>query len=124
MSLSPEFRDFIVEQMQDFGPVEVQRMFGGAAIKRGGLAFALLLNDTLYLKTDEENRATFEAEGLQPFTYPTKTGERVITGYHQAPPRCLEDPDEMKAWCDRSYAVALRAAARKKPKKPSAAKRS
>lgn len=116
MSLTADFKAFIIEQMQGFAAVSLQPMFGGAAVKRNGLTFALLDDDTLYLKVDDENRKTFKSENLPAFTYQTKNGPMVIMGYYRAPPRCLDDADEMTLWCQRSYDVAVRAAAHKKPK--------
>ena len=37
--------------------------------------------------------------------------------YYRAPERCLDDPDEMAKWCHNAYGAALRAAAKKKPRK-------
>jgi DNA transformation protein and related proteins len=116
VSLSPDFKTFIVEQMAGFGPVGVRPMFGGAAVQRDGLTFALLDDDVLYFKVNDETRGRFEAEGLGPFTYPSKKGEMVITGYYRAPARCLDDADDMRDWCRLAFDVALQAAA-KKPKK-------
>jgi TfoX/Sxy family transcriptional regulator of competence genes len=44
VSTSSEFLEFITEQMVDFGPVSVRRMFGGAGIFRDGLMFALVVD--------------------------------------------------------------------------------
>jgi DNA transformation protein and related proteins len=121
MSLSADFKTFIIEQMADFGPVTVRPMFGGAAVQRDGLTFALLDDDVLYLKVNDDTRVRFEAEGLKPFTYPTKKGDMVMMGYYRAPSRCLDDADEMKSWCSTAFDVALKAAA-KKPKKPKSRK--
>jgi DNA transformation protein len=114
MAASREFIEFVSEQMAGFGPVSVRRMFGGAGVYRDGLIFALIVSDVLYLKTDEEARAPFEAEGLGPFTYSTKKGEHKLTSYWRAPSRCFDDPDEMALWCRRAYDVALKVKAGKK----------
>lgn len=118
MAASREFIDFITEQMADFGPVTVKRMFSGAGYFRNDLMFALVAGDALYFKSDEAGRAAFEAEGLGPFSYGTKDGEHTLTSYWRAPERCLDDPDEMKIWCARAFAVALAKSAAK-PKKRS-----
>jgi DNA transformation protein len=117
MAASREFLDFLTEQMAGFGPVTVKRMFSGAGFFRNGLMFALVARDAFFLKTDVTGRAAFEAEGLPPFTYPTKNGEHTLTSYWRAPERCLDDPDEMKLWCERAFAVAVSTAS----KKPSSA---
>ncbi|MBI2719605.1 MAG: TfoX/Sxy family protein [Rhizobiales bacterium] len=115
MAASSEFTEFLTEQMAGFGPVTARCMFGGTGLFREGLMFALVVDEVLYFKTDEPGRAAFESEGLGPFTYGTKQGERVLASYWRAPSRCLDDADEMSAWCCRAHAVALAAA--KAPKK-------
>ena len=110
MSTSAEFMDFVVEQMAQFGPVSARRMFGGAGIFRDGVMFALLVDEVLYLKADATGQAAFEAEDLGPFTYATKNRPRTVMSYWRAPPRCLDDPDEMTEWCRKAFAVALKSA--------------
>jgi DNA transformation protein len=116
VSTSSEFLEFITEQMVDFGPVSVRRMFGGAGIFRDGLMFALVVDEVLYFKADAQTQTAFEAEGLSPFTYATKNHPRTVMSYWRAPARCLDDPDEMTQWCRDAHAVALRSA--KPPAKP------
>ena len=103
--------------MTGFGSVSVRRMFGGAGIFRDGLMFALVIDEVLYLKSDETTEADFRAEGLNPFTYETKRNPRTVMSYWRAPARCLDDPDEMTAWCRRAFATAVKAA-KPPPKKP------
>lgn len=117
MSASREFLDFVTEQMAGFGPVAVKRMFSGAGFFRDGLMFALVARDVLYLKTDEAGRAAFEAEGLAPFSYATRNGEHRLTSYWRAPERCLDDPDEMRLWCERAYVAAVNSAQAKSRRK-------
>jgi DNA transformation protein len=113
-----EFVEHVVETMREFGPVEAKSMFGGWGLYHQGLFFALIAEDALYLKTDDENRADFVARGLEPFVYSMKDGETLTMSYRQAPEDALESPDVMAEWARRGYAAALRAAARKKPRKP------
>ncbi len=113
MSARREFADFIVEQMAGFGPVAARAMFGGFGLYRDGLMFALIFDDTLYLKADEATKGEFEAEGLGPFVYGTKAGKNTVMSYWRAPERCLDDPEEMTQWCRKAYTAALKAAASK-----------
>jgi DNA transformation protein len=92
-------------------------MFGGWGLYHDGLFFALVAEDTLYLKVDDDNRAEFERAKLPPFVYVTKDGERMALSYHQAPPEALESPGEMLAWARSGYAAALRAKNRKPVRK-------
>jgi DNA transformation protein len=100
-------------------------MFGGAGIYCEGHVFAFVDDDQLFLKTDAEGQAAFEAEGTGPFTYMTKHGPGTLMSYWRAPERLFDDPDEMVTWARTALGVARRAAAksaaRSKPKSAGAA---
>jgi DNA transformation protein and related proteins len=112
-----EFVEHVVETMREFGPVTAKAMFGGFGLYHEGLFFALIADDTLYLKVDDENRDSFEAAALPAFVYVTKDGDRMAMGYRQAPPEALESPAAMTAWARSGYAAALRAKNRKPVRK-------
>jgi DNA transformation protein len=109
MAASAEYLDFIKEQLSGFGPVTVRRMFGGAGIFRDGLMFALIADETLYLKADAISQQQFEALSLPPFTYGARSGKRTVMSYWRAPEACLDDRDEMTLWARTAFAAALRA---------------
>lgn len=109
MATSAGFLDFIKEQLQDFGAVSVRRMFGGAGIFRDGLMFALISDETLYLKADAASQGDFESLNLPPFTYGAKGGKRTVMAYWRAPEACLDDRDEMTEWARKAFGAALRA---------------
>ena len=113
------FHEFLAELFAPMGPVSIRRMFGGAGVFRDGLMFALLGDDTVYLKTDTKLRADLEAEGSVPFIW-TKpsTGEEIDMGYVSLPSSAMDDPDEASAWARRALAVAKAKAAAKPPPKP------
>jgi DNA transformation protein len=116
------FHEFVAELFAPMGPVSIRRMFGGAGVFRDGLMFALLGDDTIYLKTDAKLRTDLEAEGCVPFIW-TKpsTGEEIDMGYVSLPSSAMDDPDEASAWARRALAVARAKAAAKpvaKKKKP------
>jgi len=111
MSLSPEFTDYLHELFEPLGKVRVRRMFGGAGIFCEDLMFALVAREVLYLKVDDENRAQFEAEGLEAFSYESK-GKRVQLSYFRAPDETLDSPALMHPWARSALAAALRSARR------------
>ena len=122
MAASAEYIDFLKEQLSDFGPVTVRRMFGGAGIFRDGLMFALIADETLYLKADAASQGEFEALSLPPFTYGAKS-KRTVMSYWRAPEACLDDRDEMTEWARKAYDAALRAQKPAKAGKPSRGRR-
>ncbi len=88
-------------------------MFGGHGLYVDGVIVAIVIDDIVYFKTDEENRGEFAALSLEPFVYVTKQGERTLTSYHRAPDEALESPDAMGEWLRSALGAALRKAAAK-----------
>ena len=116
-----EFVELAVESLRTFGPVTTRRMFGGWGIYRDGIFFALIADDTLYFKSDDESRAEFERASPGPFTF-EKKGETIVTHYYAVPEDAFEDPRVMARWARLGYAAALRAAkAKRRPRKRSKA---
>jgi DNA transformation protein and related proteins len=107
--------EYLVELMRPWGAVTAKSMFGGWGLYREGLFFALVADDVLYLKTDDETRAAFEAQQLEPFVFRTRDGTGTAMSYRRAPDEALENPEEMARWARLAYEAALRAAARKSP---------
>ena len=105
--------DDIRELFCAFGSVEFRRMFGGAGIYADGTMFALVSDGVIYLKADEHNTPAFEREGLGPFTYMRKDGQRASMSYRRMPDRLYDDPDELAAWARAALATAGRSGAGK-----------
>jgi DNA transformation protein len=98
--------DCIRDLFAEFGPVDVRRMFRGAGVFVEGLMVALIMRDTLYLKSDNSGAARFVAEGSEQFFYTRKGGKRTALPYWRIPDRLLDDPAELADWTRASLAVA------------------
>jgi DNA transformation protein and related proteins len=116
VAVSREFRERVVELFATFGDVKIKLMFGAAGIYFKDQMFGVVAGETIYLKANDKTRGDFEAEGLAPFTFETKSGETITTSYIEVPPRLLDDPDELARWARRAYEAAI--ASRAKKKKP------
>ncbi|ALG71839.1 transcriptional regulator [Azospirillum thiophilum] len=104
----------LCEMMAPLGDVRARRMFGGYGLSIDGLTFALVADETLYLKADEVNRGSFTALGLAPFRpMPDKP---VTLSYYPPPDQALDDRDELLPWARSGFEAALRAAAKKTAK--------
>lgn len=102
---------------QEFGRIDVRRMFGGEGIFAGDLMIGIVVDDQIYLKVGDGNRADFEAEGARPFTY-MRGKERNATSlsYYTVPDRLLDDIEEFAVWARKAHETALAKAA-KAPKR-------
>jgi len=107
MPVTPSFTAFVIDQLGRAIPrLRARGMFGGVGIYADDLFFALIDDDTLYLKVDDSNRPDFEARGLRPFQPFGETGE--VMQYYEVPSDLLEDPEALRPWAEKSIAVAGR----------------
>ena len=110
------FVEYLHEVFEPFGEISTRKMFGGDSISHDGLTFALVADDTLYLKADAESKAIFEDKDLERFTFTMKSKVGSMN-YYRAPEEIYDDPDEAHHWASLAFSAALRAAAKKKSKK-------
>ena len=116
MSVSDTYKTYVLEQLGRLRPdIRSRAMFGGVGVYAGELFFALIDDDVVYLKVDDENRGAFEAAGMGPFM-PFGPGGEVMQ-YYELPEGLLDEPDDLRPWVDAAIDVATRAKGRKK--KPS-----
>lgn len=115
MTASPDFLTFIQELFAPLGGVSIRRMFGGAGIYCRGVMFALIHDDTVYLKADAESRKAFEARGCGQFVYGGKDKEGkakpMAMSYWQMPSELIDDAEEAVNWAKTALAVARAAKA-------------
>lgn len=116
MAVSASFRTFILEQLGRAVPrIRDRSMFGGVGIYSGDHFFALIDDDTLYLKVDDSNRSDFEARGMGPFRPYGEDGETM--GYYEVPADLLDDPETLRPWAEKALVVAARKKTRKAKRK-------
>ena len=114
-----QFTDSLHEVFERFGRVDARRMFGGHGIYHEGRMFALVVGDTLYLKSDAETLAHFDRLQLPAFEF-NRNGKMMQTSYRQAPAEVFEDREEAAMWARRAWEAALRSGQPPKPRKPRA----
>lgn len=125
MPLSPGFTAYVEELIAGFGPVQIRRMFGGAAVYRDGIGFAILDDDTFFIKADKAFGADLKDQGCRPWSYSVaKDGSVRDIAYWSLPETAADDGDEASSLVRRSYQIAIRAAEVRSAKKkaPAAAK--
>lgn len=74
MASSPEFVQYMAEQMKDAGNITYRKMFGEYGMYCDGKIFALICDDQLYIKITEAGRKTVPGlteappyEGAKPY---------------------------------------------------------
>ncbi|MGN6224097.1 TfoX/Sxy family protein [Pseudoxanthomonas sp.] len=107
MAVHHEFGEYLRELMAEVGEIRLRAMFGGLGVYLDDRMFGLVLDDTLYLKTDALTVEEFRAAGGEPFIYrPRREGQ--VPGYWTPPPDALESAQAMRPWAQRAIAAARR----------------
>jgi len=117
-----QFVQSLHEVFERMGRIEARRMFGGHGIYHDGRMFALVANDTLYLKADAHTLGEFEKRGLSAFGY-EREGRRTEMSYRQAPEELFEDREEAARWGRMAWEAALRSGTPKRARRPAAKKK-
>ena len=113
------FHAFVAELFEPLGHIRIKRMFGGAGVYAHDVMFALLAEDVIYLKVDDELQEALEREGAEPFRFEMKDGKVAEMKYFRLPDAAMDDPQEASDWGRRALDVALRAKSAKTSKRRS-----
>jgi DNA transformation protein and related proteins len=127
--------EYIVDQLRDWAPVTVRRLFGGSGIYNGPIMFGLIARETIYFRVDDDNRPDYvaaatgpfvhtarrrtgeAAPGPKPFQYQMPNGKIMEMAYYEVPPDVLEDPETLARWAAKAHRAALKIARDKAAKK-------
>ena len=113
MVASESFVEFLREQLAPLGPLRARRMFGKTGVFCHGVMIGMVADDTLYLRVDDENRATFaEVASVPPLNY-RKQGRAIDLAFWRVPDRLFDEPDELVTWARAALAAAQRVAAKR-----------
>lgn len=105
MAVKEDYLNYIVDQLSEFGNVDVKKMFGGIGLFHEGLMFGKIGGETFRLKVDDSNKSKYEEKGMKPF-YSEKKKKGMP--YWEVPLEILEDRDKLKEWATESYQIAVK----------------
>jgi len=97
------FKEFVLDQLQDLGPVTCRAMFGGYGLYHRDVFFGILFKGRLYFKTNDRTRPGYEDCGMQPFR---PSDKQTLKNYFEVPPDILEDGDELVRWAHQAVGAA------------------
>jgi DNA transformation protein len=114
MARMDSFVEYTLELLEPLGPVQARAMFGGWGVYHAGRMMDLIVEDRLYLKTDDTTRPVFEAAGGEPFIYDPGNGRKPVAMSYWTPPAdASDDAHALLPWARRAVEAALRAAQKK-----------
>jgi DNA transformation protein len=109
MPVNQNYCDYVLAQLAGLGRVVARRMFGGMGLYHKDVFFAVLDDDQLYFKVDDNSRPDYLSAGMRPFQ-PVKDGPASRT-YYRVPDTVVEDEEGLQEWARKAIA-----AAKKKPR--------
>lgn len=117
MPVSADFRDFVLEQLAGAaGAVSARAMFGGYGLyAESKVLFAVLDDDAVFFRVDDDSRPDYEAAGARPFA--PIPGQQPMRSYWELPAEVLEDRELLALWKARAVLAAERARDQKAGKK-------
>jgi DNA transformation protein len=111
MARENEFVAHVRDLLAPFGEgaehLRIQSMFGGHGVFLGDTMFALIADDVLYFKVDDQTLADFQDAGSEPFTY-SRGGKDRQMSYYMAPDGALEETETLYPWAERAIGAAKR----------------
>ncbi len=97
-----DFRDFVLDQLGEWGQLTPRAMFGGVGLYQQDTFFAILYRRRLYFKTDAAARADYEARGMEPLR---PSPRQTLKTYYEVPVDVLENQEELVEWARKSIAT-------------------
>lgn len=102
------FTTYILDLLLPLGGIKARKMFSGVGIYKDGIFFALIADNILYFKVDQEMQAVYKAIGSKPFTY-TRKGKLVALSYWKLPVDILENQEKLAQYVKAAVQAAQRA---------------
>lgn len=113
MSANDDLLEILKEALGRYGTVSGRRMFGAIGAYFDGTFFAIIDDGAIFLKTSDETRPRFEAEGSCVFSYMTTKGLAELHTYWRLPERLIDETDGLVDWVQGAVAAARQAAGTK-----------
>ena len=114
LRVTPEFRDFVLDQLARIPQLRAKAMFGGVGLYSADAFFGIVAADELFFKVDDSNRSAYEAAGSEPFR--PVLARPVSMSYWRVPIEVLEDAGELATWALAAIRAAGNAASKPKRK--------
>jgi DNA transformation protein len=109
MRVKSSLATYVTEQLAFLGRISNRAIFGGVGIFIEERLLGIVINECLYLHTDKSNIEDYLARGMEQFK-PYPNAFDLTTDHHRVPAEIVEDPQQLKAWGERSLIAAIEAA--------------
>src|SRR3954454_892325 len=112
MRVKSSLANYVTEQLSFLGRISSRSIFGGVGIFIDERMLGIVINDQLYLHTDDANLSDFVSRGMEQFK-PYPNAFNLTTDHHRVPTDIVEDPEQLKQWGQRAWVAAVEASRKK-----------
>lgn len=96
MAVSTFFLVQIIERFSKLQSVTYRRIFNGYGVYHQGAQFAILLNDQVYFRADEESWFFYEEHAFTPFA--SHVMDDLPCNFYLVPAEAIVDIDSLEYW--------------------------
>lgn len=109
MTVSSDFVTYVTAQLSALGTVDTCAIFGGVGILVEHRLVGVILDDLLYLYTDERSRSDYTSHGMGPLR-PYPNAFNLTTDQYQCPDEVVRDPRQLSEWGKRALEASITSA--------------
>ena len=117
MSIDEGLYAWVQEALEPLGSVTMRKMMGGATLYLDGIIFAIMVDGEIWMKSDAEADAIWDAVSQDRFTVTFKDGTVDMMNYRRAPSDVYDDAEAMQKWVSVSVEAGRRRVVKKRPKR-------
>jgi len=118
MNQKNEFKDYVVEILSPYGNIRARSMFGGHGIYCNDAIVGIIVDETLFFKTNEQTKSRFVEKNCKPFEY-ERDDRRIQMSYYEVPSEAMDSSEGIAPW----LRLAIAASSIKNPTSTSSKKR-
>lgn len=107
MKTTPFLEYVLYDVFGEHEPITARYMMGGHMLYYEGKPFALVEDETLYVKGSKESKEWYESNGGKQFTY-IREGKTAHLYYFSVPEHVLEERDLFREWFDKAVEISAR----------------
>lgn len=118
MPVTKEYCEAALARLAEARPIRSRKMFGGVGIYCQEVFFAVIDDDRLYFKVDEQTEPAYLEHGSAIWTIEGPEAGAGVQPYREVPAPVWDDLSLLGEWIDESVAAALRRKAKTSGRKP------
>ena len=99
-----EFLQYALDLFNPLGRLTSKTLFGGNAILKNNITFAMVFDGSIYLKTDKNTVKKYLDLDSKPLSY-KKNNKTINLRYYEIPIEVIDDEDQLMQWAIEAYEI-------------------